>query len=304
MRFPSPIPVSHLAERFNAKLLGDEQQFAHGINEIHKVEHGDITFVDVEKYYRASLESAATIILINKEVECPPGKTLLVVDNPFDMYNSLVKEYRPFRPLTQMISDSATIDPTSVIEPNVMIGHEVRIGKHCHIQGNTYIGNHTTIGDRVTVEAGSVIGTDAFYYKTKEDHHEKWCSGGDVIIEDDVWIGAACTINKGVSGSTIIGRGTKLDSQVHVGHGAVIGEHCLLAGQVAVGGKVRLGKFVKVYGQAGIADSLTVGDRAIIYAQAGVLKDLEGGKAYFGIPAEDARLRFRELVAIRSLLKK
>lgn len=304
MRFPSPISVQELATRFGAKLIGDKDQFAHGINEIHKVEPGDITFVDVVKYYKTSLSSAATIIIIDKEVDCPEGKTLLVVKHPFNVYNEIVKEHRPFRPLSEMISSSARIHPSAIIEPNVMIGHEVEIGKDSYIKGNVYIGDFTRIGERVVIEAGSVIGTEAFYYKTRAEGHEKWCNGGDVIIEDDVCIGALCTVNKGVSGSTIIGEGTKLDSQVHVGHGAVLGKHCLIAGQVAIGGKTIIGNHVKVYGQVGFVNSISVGDGAVILAKAAVMNSLEGGKTYFGIPAEESRQKYRELVTLRALTKK
>jgi UDP-3-O-[3-hydroxymyristoyl] glucosamine N-acyltransferase len=219
------------------------------------------------------------------------------------MYNEIVKEHRPFAPLQAMISPTAQIHPSTVLEPHVMIGHDVVIGKDCYIQGHCYIGNHTRIGDRVIIQAGTLIGNDAFYFKEREGRFDKWCSGGDVIIEDDVFIGAGCTINKGVSGSTIIGYGSKLDSQVHIGHGAVLGPHCLLAGQVAVGGKSILGTHVKVYGQAGIANSLKVGDHAVILAQAGVVKNLEGGKSYFGMPAEETRYKFQQFVALKNLLK-
>lgn len=303
MRFENPISVKVLAASIDAELIGDEEQWAHGINEIHKVQPGDITFVDIEKYYAKSLQSAASIILINKRVDCPSGKTLLLVDDPFSVYNELILKYRPFLPLNTDLSPSAQIHPSSIIEPNVVIGHEVNIGVDCYIQSNCYIGSHTTIGDRVVIQAGTIIGTDAFYFKEREGRFEKWHSGGDVIIEDDVFIGAACTINRGVSGSTVIGKGSKLDSQVHIGHGVVLGENCLLAGQVGVGGKTKIGHRVKVYGQAGIANNLVVGDDALILAKTGVLRDLEGGKSYFGMPAEEARQKFMQIIAVRNLVK-
>ncbi len=303
MRFPGPIAVRDLALRFGATLLGDEGQWAHGINEIHKVQPGDITFVDLEKYYKTSLSSSASIIIIDREVECPPGKTLLVVEQPFDVYDQLVREYRPFDPLSTTISDSATIHPSTIIEPHVVIGHQVVIGKDCHIKGNCYIDSYTTIGDRVTIQAGTVIGTDAFYFKERHQRYDRWCSGGEVIIENDVFIGACCTINKGVSGATIIGEGTKIDSLVHIGHGAELGKHCLLAGQVGVGGKAKIGHHVKVYGQAGIGNNITIGDHAIILAKAGAVRNLEGHKSYFGMPAEETHQKFKQIVAVKNLIK-
>ncbi len=304
MRFPDPISIQSVADEINAEIIGKEDQWAHGINEIHKVQPGDITFVDIEKYYRKSLQSAASIIIINKEVECPPGKSLLLVADPFKAYESIIRKYRPLEPILHQIDPSAEIDPTAIVEPNVMIGRHVRIGAHSYIQGHTYIGNYTTIGRHVIIQAGTMIGTDAFYFKERASRYEKWSSAGEVIIEDDVFIGAACTINKGVSGATVIGRGSKLDSQVHIGHGVVLGENCLLAGQVGIGGKTVIGKGVKIYGQAGIANNLKIGDHAQILAKTGVLKDLEGGKSYFGMPAEEARQKFMQIVAVKKLLDK
>jgi UDP-3-O-[3-hydroxymyristoyl] glucosamine N-acyltransferase len=303
MRFEQPISVKEIAASINAEIIGDAEQWAHGINEIHKVQPGDITFVDIEKYYSRSLQSQASIIMINKKVECPVGKTLILTEDPFSAYNDLVQKYRRISHLTQPIALSADIHPSAVIEPQVIIGDDVRIGEGTYIQANCYIGSRTTIGANVIIQAGSIIGTDAFYFKARKSHYEKWHSGGDVIVEDDVFIGASCTINRGVSGSTIIGKGSKLDSQVHIGHGVVLGEHCLLAGQVGVGGKTIIGNRVKIYGQAGIANNITVGDDAVILAKAGVLKSLEGGKSYFGMPAEESRQKFMQIIAVRNLVK-
>lgn len=301
MKFVSPIPVKQLAEKIGATLVGDESLEALGINEIHKVEKGDITFVDVKKYFDKSLHSAASIIILNEETECPPGKALLICDKPFEAYNNIVIEHRPFEPLTKTISDTAKIHPTAIIEPGVIIGHHVEIGKNAYIQANVTIHEYTIIGDNVTIQSGTVIGTDAFYYKKHAYGYQKWRSGGRVIIEDNVEIGALCTINKGVSGDTIIGAGTKFDCQVHIGHGCVIGKNCLFAGQVGVGGKTIIGDWVTLYGQVGVAQKVKIGDKAIIGAQSGVSKSLEGGKLYIGSPANEARLMRRMFAALRHL---
>ena len=301
MKFPKPIPVLEIARKTGAILIGDESLLATGINEIHKVGPGDITFVDNRKYFRKSLESAASIILLNEKTDCPPGKALLLCDDPFEAYDSLVREHRPFRPLNESISESANIHPSSVVEPGAVIGHQVVIGRNCYIQANAYIGDHTHIGNHVIVQAGAIIGTDAFYFQKNGDGFKKWRTGGRVVIEDHVDIGAGCTINKGVSGDTVIGQGSKLDCQVHVGHGAVIGKNCLLAGQVGVGGKAILEDNVVLYGQVGVAARVRIGKGAVVSAKSGVSKDLKGGKAYFGIPAEEIRVRQRELAALRQL---
>ncbi len=301
MDFPSPISVKEIAKKVNADLIGNEKLEATGINEIHQVRPGDVTFVDVEKYYKKALNSAASIILINQKTKCPKDKALLVCDDPFAAYNSLVLEFRPFQPLQKNISDTAEIHPSTIIEPGAMVGHHVKIGKNCYIQANAVIAEHTIIGDRVVVQSGAIVGTDAFYFKKTEAGYQRWRSGGRVILEDDVEIGAGCTINKGVSGDTIIGTGTKLDCQVHIGHDVVIGKKCLFAAQVGIGGNTIVGDEVVMYGQVGIAQNLRIGDKAIILAKSGVSKDLEGGKAYFGYPAGEARTTYRELAALRHL---
>jgi UDP-3-O-[3-hydroxymyristoyl] glucosamine N-acyltransferase len=302
MKFSQPIPVSTLAKQFNATIIGDDTVFATGINEIHKVETGDIAFSDVKKYFEKTLFSAATVILLNEPVECPPGKVILLVEHPFDVYNAIVRIHRPFTPLTQPIGNDTHIHPTAILEPGVVIADHVTIGAHTHVCANAFIGAYSVIGENVTIGPGSLVGPDAFYFKKHPDgSFEKWRSGGRVVIEDQVDIGAGCTISKGVSGDTVIGAGSKLDCQVHIGHGVVIGKNCLFAAQVGIGGKTVVEDNVVMYGQVGVAQALHIGKGAVISAKSGVSKSLEGGKVYFGIPADEAREKFRELVALRQL---
>ncbi len=301
MKFPQPIPIKTIAEKINAEIIGDDSLLATGINEIHKVEEGDITFVDVAKYFDKSLNSAATIILVNEQVDCPPGKALLLSKDPFNDYNNLILEHRPYESLSGAIHPTADIHPTAIIEPNVVVGPHVKIGAGSHIQANVVIAEHSIIGKNVLVQSGSVIGTEAFYFKKNETGYKKWRSGGRVILEDRVDIGACCTVNKGVSGDTVIGEGSKLDGQVHIGHGVVVGKNCLFAAQVGIGGKTIVGDNVILYGQVGIAQNLVIGDDTVILAKSGVSKSLEGGKTYFGAPAEEARKYYRMMAAMRKL---
>ncbi len=302
MKFPYPISVQDLALRFQAQIIGDASLFATGINEIHKVEPGDIAFSDVKKYFEKTLISPATVILLNEVAACPPGKVILVVPQPFEAYDSLVREFRPFEPLREAISTAAEIHPTALIEPGVVIAAHVKIGAYCHIQANTYIGEYSIIGEYVSIGPNTTIGSDAFYYKKQSDgSFQKWRSGGRVILEDRVDIGAGCTINKGVSGDTIIGEGSKLDCQIHIGHGVVVGKNCLFAAQVGIGGKTIIEDNVVLYGQVGVAQAITIGKGATVLATSGVSKSLEGGKTYFGAPAEEVREKFKELAALRQL---
>lgn len=301
MDFPLPIPVQELADQIGAELLGDNTIQATGINEVHHLRPGDITFVDVEKYYKKALQSLATVVLINKHTDPPPGKALLIVDNPFQVFNDLVWRYRPFRPATAQIAPDAEIGAGTIIEPGAVIAPKVKIGKNCYIQANAYIGEYSILGDEVIVQAGAAIGTDAFYFKKTAEGYQKWRSGGRVILEDRVDIGANCTINKGVSSDTIIGEGTKFDCLVQIGHDTKVGKNCLFAAQVGVAGNCTIGNGVTMYGQAGIAQNITIEDNVVVLARAGVGKDLEAGKAYFGAPAQEARIAFKELAALRKL---
>lgn len=302
MQLPEPISVRALAERFQAQLIGDETLYATGINEIHKVAPGDIAFCDAPKYFEKTLQSAATILLLNAPAECPPGKCILVVENPFKIYDDLIREYRPFQPLSNPIHHGAIIHPTAILEPGVIVANHVVIGAHSYIQANTYLGEYTIIGEHVQIGPNCAIGSDAFYFKKQADKtYEKWQSGGRVIIENHVFIGAGSTINKGVSGDTIIGEGSKLDCLIHIGHGVVIGKNCLFAGQVGIGGKTIIEDNVVLYGQVGVAQALHIGQGAVVLAKSGVSKSLEGGKTYFGIPAEEVRQKYKELAALRML---
>lgn len=304
MKFPAPVSLTWIAELIDAELLGEVHASASGINEIHKVEAGDLVFVDHPKYYDKCLKSAASFIIINQQVECPAGKALLVVDQPFEAYLKIVRHFRPFTPATLLISETAVIGEGTYVAPNASIGHHTVIGKDCFIAPGVVILDHCVIGDRVVIQAGTVIGSDAFYYNTKKDRevwYKRMESCGRVILEDDVEIGASCTIDRGVTHDTIIGRGTKLDNMVHLGHDTVIGKNCLIAAQVGVAGAVHIEDGVTLWGQVGVSKTLTIGENAVVLAQSGVPSSLKGGKVYFGYPAEDASIKRRELVWIKRI---
>jgi UDP-3-O-[3-hydroxymyristoyl] glucosamine N-acyltransferase len=304
MNFNHPVSVKEVAGWIGATLTGNEELVLNGINEIHKVREGDITFVDHPKYYQASLHSAASAIIVPAEMECPPGKALLIVDKPFPAYETIVRRFRTNTPIHEGAQEGQQIDPSAVIEPGAIIGPHVHIGKDCYIQAGVIIRPYSYIGDRVIIHSGAIIGTQAFYFKKWPEGYQAWTGCGRVIIEDDVWIGSGTTIAQGVSGDTIIGAGTKIDCQVMIGHGVVIGKNCLIAAQAGIAGKTILGDWVVLYGQTGLAQNLRIGDKVTLLAQSGVTKDLETGKTYFGSPADEARVKYKELVALRNLTNK
>ncbi len=301
MKLSTPITTADLAASLGLSFAGDPNQLITGINEIHMVEAGDLTFVDHPKYYEKALGSAATTVIINQQVEAPPGKTLLFSDKPFEAYNILTRHYRPFEPVTEHCSSSAIIGEGTVVQAGAVIGHHVHIGRDCIIHPNVVIYDHCIIGDRVVIHAGSVIGADAFYFKRHAQGADKMHSCGRVVIADDVEIGANCTLDKGVSGDTFIGRFTKMDNQVHIGHDTHVGERCLFAAQVGIAGVTRIEDEVILWGQVGVQKDLVIGKGAIVLGKSGVSKSLEGGKTYFGAPAEEARGKWRELALIRKL---
>ena len=304
MEFKQPVPLSFIAELIGAELVGNKNGMATGINELHKVQKGDLAFVDHPKYYDKCINSAASFIIINKKTDCPDGKALLVVEEPFEAYLKIVNHYHPFNPSSKSISDSALIGEGTVIMPNTFIGNSVTIGKNCIIYPNVTIMDDCIIGNDVIIQASTVIGSDAFYYNKKTNrpiHYKKMISCGRVVIEDGVEIGAGCMIDRGVSSDTVIGAGTKMDNMVHIGHDSEIGKNCLFAAQVGIAGAVKIEDNVILWGQVGVSKTLTIGKDAIVYAQSGVKDSIDGGKVYFGSPVEDAREKMKELVWIKRI---
>ena len=304
MKFPSPVPVQWIAELINATVTGNTNGLATGINEIHKVETGDLVFVDHPKYYDKCIHSAASFIIINKETDVPEGKALLVCEQPFEAYLKIVRHFRPFVPSATLISESAVIGEGTVVMPGAFVGNHVSIGKNCVIHPNVSIYDHTVIGNNVILHAGTVIGSDAFYFNTKKNRdvwYKKMESCGRVVIEDDVEIGANCTIDRGVTHDTRIGQGTKFDNQIHIGHDTVIGKNCLFAAAVAVAGCVTIEDGVTLWGQVVVNKTLTIGENAVLLGRTGVAGDLEGNKTYWGAPAQEARAAQRELFWVKRI---
>lgn len=301
MKFPKSHTLKAIAEIIGSDYVGADDFPVLGMNEIHVVEEGDIVFVDHPKYYDKALESKATIVLINKEVECPEGKALLISDDPFRDFNKLTLHFKPFQSANASIAETAEIGEGTIIQPNVFIGNHVKIGKNCLIHPNVTIYDHCILGDNVTIHANTVLGADAFYYKNRPEGFDKLLSGGRVVIENNVDIGASCTIDRGVTGDTTIKEGAKLDNQIQIGHDTVVGKKCLIASHVGVAGCVVLEDEVTLWGQVGITSGATIGKKAVVLAQSGISKSLEGGKTYFGYPAEEAREKLKQIASVKKI---
>jgi UDP-3-O-[3-hydroxymyristoyl] glucosamine N-acyltransferase len=317
MKFSSPIRLADAADLLECRFAGHPDHLIYGMNEIHRVESGDVCFVDFYKYYDKALNSAATTILIDKEVEVPEGKGLLISDDPFRDFNRIAMHFQPRKPLNTVGKEELPSDlilgTNAVLGENVSIGAGVEIGHNSVIGSNVTIGDgtlihanvtiydHTIIGRHCTIMAGAVLGSEAFYYKKRSYGRDKMLSVGRVILEDHVDIGAGSTIDRGVSHDTIVGEHTKLDNLVQIGHDTVIGKRCVIAAQVGIAGVVQIEDDVNIWGQAGIVQDLTIGRGASLMGKTGVMSSLEGGKTYGGIIADDARSFLRKEASLKRL---
>lgn len=302
MKLQKPESITALAKMLNAKLIGNQKLMVTGVNEIHKVEEGDITFVDHPKYYKKALYSKASAIIIDSYTDkYPDGKALLVLDAPFDAYLGLVNKFKKETYTFNQQAAKYKSGKNCSIAVNASIGDRVEMGDNCTIHNGVVIYNNCKLGNNVTIHSNTVIGADAFYYKKKTNYYDKMISCGNVIIDDDVEIGALCSIDRGVSGDTVIGAGTKMDNMVHVGHDTVIGKTCLFAAQVGIAGTVTIEDDVILWGKVGVDKDLVIGKGAVVLGNSGVGKDLEGNKSYWGSPVIEARAAWKELALIRKL---
>lgn len=317
MKFSSPIRLADAAELLGCKFAGDPDHLILGMNEIHRVEAGDVCFVDFYKYYDKALQSAATTVLIDKEVEVPEGKGLLVSDDPFRDFNRIAMHFQPRKPLDTVgdedLPGDLILGKNAVVGENVSIGKGVEIGHNSVIGSNVVIGDgtlihanvtvydYTIIGSHCTINAGVVLGSEAFYYKKRPYGRDKMLSVGRVILENHVDIGAGCTIDRGVSHDTIIGEYSKLDNLVQVGHDTVIGKRCVIAAQVGIAGVVNIEDDVNIWGQVGVVQDLTIGQGASLMGKTGVMSSLEGGKTYGGIIADDARSFLKKEASLKRI---
>ncbi len=299
MTFQNPQTLKTIAEIIGAKFVGDENFPVLGTNEIHMVKSGEIVFVNHPKYYDKALNSNATIILIDKEVDCPQGKALLVSDDPFRDFNKINTYFTRIYNFKEELHN-AEIGENTFIHSTAVIGNNVKIGKNCHIFPNVVIGDRTEIGDNVIIQANTVLGGDAFYYRKLNGNFDRLISVGNIIIENNVEIGNSCTIDRGVTDSTIIGEGSVLDNQIQIGHDTIIGKKCLIASQVGVAGCCIIGDEVTLWGQVGIASGNKIESGTVLLGKTGVNRDLEKG-TYIGMFAEDYKTYLKKEVKLRNL---
>jgi len=316
MKFNPAMRLDEAAKLLNCRFVGSPDHLILGLNEIHRVETGDLCFVDFHKYYDKALHSAATTILIDQEVTPPAGKGLLISDDPFRDFNLLSEHHQPQLPQDTsgnghypdaILGRNVVLGKETTLGIGVQIGHNAVIGSHVNIDDytiihpNVTIYSHTDIGKHCTINAGAVIGSEAFYYKKRPNGKDKMLSVGRTVLGNWVDIGAGCTIDRGVTAVTSIGDHTKLDNLVQVGHDTVIGKRCLIAAQVGIAGVVTIEDDVSIWGQAGVVQDLTIGKGANLLGKTGVMSSLAGGKTYGGLVADDARSFLRKEAAMKKL---
>ena len=316
--------AAEIAHELHGQVYGDASIRLTGFAPASAAKAGDLTFAENETFFDKAEESAASAILIDGPFKSE-RKVVIHVDNARVAYARVLPMFFPeptFVPgihPSAVVAGSAQIDGTAYIGPNCVIGEKVYIGPRVVLRGGNHIGNgsvigaetqlfpnvvvydQTQIGQRVRIHAGSVIGADGFGYVFDGGIHRKVPQVGQVIIHDDVAIGANVTIDRGALGPTIIGKGSKIDNLVQIAHNVTIGENCLLIAQVGIAGSTKLGNYVTLAGQVGLAGHLKIGDQAIVAAKSGVMHDIPAGGKWFGIPAQPNRHVKRELIALRQL---
>jgi UDP-3-O-[3-hydroxymyristoyl] glucosamine N-acyltransferase len=319
-----PFTVAQIAQQLRGEVIGDASVQLTGFAPAELARNGELTFAESADYFEAAEQSQAAAILVAGP-EVLSKKILIRVPNARIAMARVLPIFFPpdehpsgIHPSAQ-IDPSALIDPTAHVGPHCVVGSGVRIGPRSVLMGGNHIGrecqlgadvslfpnvviySRTQIGHRVAIHAGATIGSDGFGYVLDEGRHRKVLQLGNVIIHDDVEIGANSTIDRGALGSTVIGEGTKIDNLVHVAHNVVLGRHCIITGQVGFGGSTRIGDYCVFAAQSGISDHLKIGNQAIIGAKSGVMRDVPDGGRVLGIPATADRQAKRQMIAAQHL---
>jgi len=318
------LTTAEIAKLLAGEVLGDANAKLTGFANVAAAKPGDLTFAESDEFFTAAENSAATAIIAGKN-SYSAKKIVIRVANPRIAFAKALAVFFPeptfaagIHP-TAVVTASAQIDPTVHIGPHCVVGERVRLGAQVVLQSGNSVGADSVLGDetnlfpnvtiyprtqigrRVRIHAGSVIGSDGFGYVLDGGFHRKVPQVGNVVIGDDVEIGANVTVDRGALDSTVIGKGTKVDNLVQIAHNVQIGEHCIVISQVGIAGSTKLGHYVILAGQAGVAGHLKIGNQAVIAAQSGVMNNIPDGEKWFGSPAQPDREYKRQVLALRRL---
>jgi UDP-3-O-[3-hydroxymyristoyl] glucosamine N-acyltransferase len=319
-----PYTIADIAKLLGGEVLGEASLVLKGFAPADRAQPGDLTFAENENYFARAEQSAASAIIIDG-----PGtasrKTLIRVPNARVAFAKVLPLFYPEQAFaagihpTAIVPASARIDPTAHVGPYCILGEKVRIGPRSVLQGLIYVGAdclvgedvtifpnvtlypRTEVGNRVRIHSGTVVGSDGFGYVLDNGIHRKVPQIGNVIICDDVELGANVTVDRGALGPTIIGKGTKIDNLVQIAHNVTIGEHCIIVSQVGVSGSTKLGNYVILGGQVGLAGHLKIGNRVSVAAQSGVMHNIPDGETWIWTPAQPDRQAKRQMIALQQL---
>jgi len=316
--------VSEIARQLQGEVVGDGSAVLNSFASPDRAQPGDLTFAENEEFFARAEDSAATAIIADKRFSSTK-KILIRVPNARIAFAKALALFfpEPVRPggihPSAVVPASAQVDPTAHIGPHCTVGERVKIGARCVLQAGNFIGDDSMLGDetnlfpnvtiyprtetgrRVRIHAGTVIGSDGYGYVLDGGFHRKVPQIGNVILGDDVEIGANVTIDRGALGPTVIGKGTKIDNLVQIAHNVEIGEHCLVIAQVGIAGSSKLGNYVVLAGQAGIGGHLKLGHQVTVGAQSGVMTDIPDKATWLGSPAQPDRQFKRQVIAIQRL---
>ena len=319
-----PFTVAELAQRLDGEIVGDGSVVLTGLAPADQARAGHLTFAENEDYFARAEQSAAAAILVAGNFSSAT-KTLIRVSNARVAFAKVLAMFFP-EPQppggvhsTAAVAGSAKVDPTAFIGPQCVVGERVRLGPRAVLLGGNHVGDDCQLGEdvrlfpnvvlyprcqighRVRIHAGTVVGSDGFGYVLDQGTHRKIPQIGNVIIHDDVEIGANVTIDRAALGSTVIGKGAKIDNLVQIAHNVVIGEHCIIVAQVGIAGSTQVGHYVTMAGQVGVAGHLKIGNQVTLAAQAGVMNDVPDGEKWLGAPARPDRQMKRIFIALERL---
>jgi UDP-3-O-[3-hydroxymyristoyl] glucosamine N-acyltransferase len=316
--------AAEIARQLQGQVVGDGSVLLHNFAPADLALAGDLTFAENADYFERAEQSLASAVIVDGPF-VPARKVLIRVANARVAFAQALALFFPepvFPPAvhaTAIIAASAGVDPTAHIGPYCVIGEKAQIGRRCVLHGANHLGANcrlgdevmlfpnvtvyprTEIGNRVRIHSGAVIGSDGFGYVEDDGIHRKVPQIGNVIIQDDVEIGANVTIDRGALGPTIVGKGTKIDNLVQIAHNVVLGEHCLVVAQAGIAGSTKLGNYVTLGGQVGLAGHLKLGNRVSVAAQSGVMHNIPDGETWLGYPAQPDRKTKRQMIAVQHL---
>lgn len=319
------LTAAFVAEHLQGEVLGNAQTQLKGFAPADRAQAGDLTFAENEEFFAKADQTSASAIIIGGNLTSSTGKVLIRVSNARVAFAKALALFFPEPPLAAGIHPSAVIARTAQVDPGAHIGPHCVVGERAQIGGGTilhagnYVGDdckvgiacvlfpnavlypRTELGARVRIHAGAVVGSDGYGYVQDGGIHRKVPQIGNVIVGDDVEIGANVTIDRGALGPTVIGKGTKIDNLVQIAHNVRIGEHCLVIAQAGIAGSSKLGNYVILAGQAGIAGHLQIGDKVTIAAQSGVMHNIPDGQTVLGSPALPDKQTKRQMLALQKL---